>query len=69
MVVDTLGGRVQVKWAMEAAATPSAQLLGMNKIVSEDALRRALARMSHAQSSAWLCPHFVRCCWRGNCFF
>jgi hypothetical protein len=124
MIVDTPGGRIHVKWEMEASATPSAQLaffaeflqttgiwdawiktcpirytspnasklvdvlgtwllailsghkryahvtalrgdkvsaqlLGMSKIVSEDALRRALARMSHEQSSHWLCPHLL----------
>jgi hypothetical protein len=124
MTVDTPGGRIQVKWEMEASATPSAQLaffaeflqttgiwdawiktcpirytspnaselvdvlgtwllailsghkryahvtalrgdkvsaqlLGMSKIVSEDALRRALARMSHEQSSSWICPHLL----------
>ena len=37
----------------------SAELLGMNKIISEDALRRALARMSETQSSTWLCHHLL----------
>jgi hypothetical protein len=37
----------------------SAQVLGMRKIISEDALRRSLARMTHAQSSAWLCPQLL----------
>lgn len=32
----------------------AAQALGMNKIVSEDALRRALERIDESQSSAWL---------------
>jgi Transposase DDE domain group 1 len=124
MIVDTPGGRIHVKWEMQASATPSAQLaffaeflqttgiwdawikscpirytspnacelvdvlgtwllailsghkryahvtalrgdkvsaqlLGMSKIVSEDALRRALARMSHEQSSNWLFPHLL----------
>jgi len=37
----------------------SPQILGMNKIISEDALRRALARMSAEQSSAWLAPQLL----------
>jgi hypothetical protein len=37
----------------------SSQILGMNKIISEDALRRALSRMSAEQSSAWLCPQLL----------
>ncbi len=37
----------------------SPQILGMNKIISEDALRRALARMSADQGSAWLCPQLL----------
>lgn len=37
----------------------SAQLLGMNKIISEDALRRALVRMDESTSSHWLCPHLL----------
>ena len=37
----------------------SPQILGMNKIISEDALRRALARMSAEQSSTWLCPQLL----------
>ena len=32
----------------------AAQALGMNKIVSEDALRRAISRIDEAASSAWL---------------
>ena len=32
----------------------SPQILGMNKIISEDALRRALARLSAQQSQDWL---------------
>ncbi len=35
----------------------SAAALGMEKIVSEDALRRALARMSAEESENWLTPH------------
>ncbi len=57
-VVDTLGGRMHVRWD-EAAA----QALGMNKVVSEDALRRALQRIDEAASAAWLRPslqHSVR---------
>jgi hypothetical protein len=41
----------------------AAQALGMNKIVSEDALRRALERMDEASSTAWMRPalqHSVR---------
>ena len=37
----------------------SAQLLGMSKIISEDALRRALLRMDGNQSCQWLCPHLL----------
>jgi hypothetical protein len=37
----------------------SPQLLGMSKIVSEDALRRALARMSEDESRASLQPQFM----------
>ncbi len=121
MVVDTLGGRMQVRWDESAQATPNGQLvffaeflastgvfdrwvercplsytspnapgkrdvlgtlllailaghrryahitalrgdavaakaLGMDKVISEDAMRRALARMDEAASSAWLRP-------------
>lgn len=127
-VVDTLGGRMHVRWDESAAATPhgqlvffaqflattgvferwvsscpleyrsgnapnkrdvlgtlmlgmlaghrryahisalrgdavAAQALGMNKIVSEDALRRALERIHEAASTAWMRPalmHSVR---------
>ena len=41
----------------------AAQALGMNKIVSEDALRRALERIDEASSTAWMRPalmHSVR---------
>ena len=41
----------------------AAQALGMNKIVSEDALRRALGRIDEAASTAWMRPalmHSVR---------
>lgn len=41
----------------------AAQALGMNKIVSEDALRRALERIDEASSMAWMRPalmHSVR---------
>lgn len=34
----------------------SPQILGMNKLISEDALRRSLARMESEQSKAWLVP-------------
>jgi hypothetical protein len=37
----------------------SREILGIKKIVSEDALRRALARMSAEQSQAWLQPHLL----------
>jgi hypothetical protein len=124
--VETPGGRIQIRWDMEASATPNAQLaffaeflattgvyeswvntcplsyasgnasqshkrdvlgtwflsilaghhryahitglrgdgvspqlLGMSKIVSEDALRRALARMSAAESQNWLRPQLL----------
>lgn len=127
-VVDTLGGRMHVRWDDSAAATPhgqlvffaeflaatgvferwvsacplayrggnapdkcdvlgtlmlgmlaghrryahitalrgdavAAQALGMNRIVSEDALRRALERIDEASSTAWMRPalmHSVR---------
>jgi Transposase DDE domain group 1 len=41
----------------------AAQALGMNKVVSEDALRRALERIDQTSSSAWMRPalmHSVR---------
>lgn len=41
----------------------AAQALGMNKIISEDALRRALERIDEAASTAWMRPalmHSVR---------
>ena len=127
-VVDTLGGRMHVRWDQGAAATPhgqlvffaeflaatgvferwvsscpleyrsgnapdkrdvlgtlmlgllaghrryahitalrgdavAAQALGMNKVVSEDALRRALERIDECSSTAWMRPalmHSVR---------
>jgi hypothetical protein len=37
----------------------SPQILGMNKIISEDALRRALARLSAEQSRDWLAPQLM----------
>ena len=37
----------------------SPQILGMSKIVSEDALRRALARLSADESRNWLQPHLL----------
>lgn len=37
----------------------SPQILGMSKIVSEDALRRALARLSAEQSRNWLRPQLL----------
>src|ERR1039457_4086171 len=37
----------------------SPQILGMSKIVSEDALRRALARMSATESQDWLRPQLL----------
>ena len=41
----------------------AAQALGMNNVVSDDALRRALERIDEASSAAWLRPslmHSVR---------
>ncbi len=37
----------------------SPQILGMQKIISEDALRRCLSRMSAEQSQAWLVPQLL----------
>ena len=37
----------------------SPQILGMDKIISEDALRRSLARMSAEQSQTWLAPQLL----------
>jgi len=37
----------------------SPQILGMSKIISEDALRRALARMSAEESQKWLRPQLL----------
>jgi hypothetical protein len=34
----------------------AAQALGMDRVVSEDALRRALSRIEETASAAWLCP-------------
>src|ERR1700675_5018322 len=34
----------------------AAQALGMDRIVSEDALRRGLSRIDETASAAWLCP-------------
>jgi len=102
-VVDTLGGRMNVRWDEGAAATPHGQvvffaeflaatgvferwvsscplqyrsgnapdkrdvlgtlMLGMARVVSEDALRRALERIDEASSAAWMRPslmHSVR---------
>lgn len=123
-VVDTLGGRMHVRWDDHAAATPNGQLvffaeflattgvfdrwvsgcplsyrsgnapdkrdvlgtlllallaghkryahitalrgdavaaqaLGMNKVISEDALRRALERIDEAASTAWMRPSLL----------
>ena len=125
MVVDTLGGRVQVSWDPESAATPfgqlvffaeflevsglfdawveecpliynspnapkkrdvlgtwnlsilaghrryahvtalrsdgvSPQILGMSKIVSEDALRRALGKIPEAEGTEWMRKHLFK---------
>jgi hypothetical protein len=38
----------------------AAQALGMNKVVSEDALRRALERIDEAASTAWMRPALQR---------
>jgi hypothetical protein len=35
------------------------QILGMQKIISDDALRRALSRMNTEQSQAWLAPQLL----------
>jgi hypothetical protein len=37
----------------------SPQILGMQKIISEDALRRSLSRMNAEQSQAWLTPQLM----------
>jgi hypothetical protein len=37
----------------------AAQALGMDRIVSEDALRRALSRIDEMASAAWLCPALI----------
>jgi hypothetical protein len=37
----------------------SPQILGMQKIISEDALRRSLSRMNAQQSQAWLVPQLL----------
>ena len=37
----------------------SPQILGMEKIISEDALRRSLSRMNAEQSQAWLAPQLL----------
>ena len=39
--------------------TVSAQTLGMQKIISEDALRRSLSRMNAEQSQRWLAPQLL----------
>lgn len=124
LVVDTLGGRMHVRWDEHAAGTPNGQLvffaeflattgvfdrwvsscplsyrsgnapdkrdvlgtlmlgmlaghkryahitalrgdavaaqaLGMNKVVSEDALRRAMERIDEAASTAWMRPSLM----------
>ncbi|WP_414039217.1 transposase [Acidithiobacillus sp. M4-SHS-6] len=125
MMVDTLGGRIQVSWDKDAAATPMGQIvffaayleatglfdtwvedcplvytspnapqkrdvlgtlllsilaghrryahvtglrsdgvspriLGMHKIVSEDALRRALGKIPEAEGTAWMREHLFK---------
>jgi hypothetical protein len=37
----------------------SPQILGMEKIISEDALRRSLSRMKAEQSQAWFAPQLL----------
>ena len=37
------------------------ELLGMNKVVSEDAVRRAFGRMDQSQGMQWLTNHLGRC--------
>jgi hypothetical protein len=39
----------------------AAQALGMNKVVSEDALRRALERIDEVASTAWMRPALMHC--------
>ncbi|WP_169829319.1 hypothetical protein [Acidithiobacillus albertensis] len=125
MIVDTLGGRIQVSWDQESAATPMGQMvffaaylettglfdtwveesplhytspnapqkrdvlgtlflsilaghrryahvtalrsdgvspniLGMGKIVSEDALRRALSKIPEAEGTEWMRKHLFK---------
>ena len=38
----------------------AAQALGMRRVISEDAMRRALARMDEEQSRKWLRPALMR---------
>jgi len=38
----------------------AAQALGMRQVISEDAMRRALARMDEEQSAKWLRPALMR---------
>jgi Transposase DDE domain group 1 len=57
------GHRVAAQRGDVGVAAVAAQALGMNKVVSEDALRRALERIDESQSSAWMRPalmHSVR---------
>lgn len=42
----------------------AAQALGMNKVASEDALRRALERIEETASTQWKPSRVARCCWR-----
>ena len=37
----------------------SPQILGMHKIIREDALRRSLSRISAQQSRVWLAPQLM----------
>ena len=37
-----------------------AQALGMRRVISEDAMRRALSRMNEEQSAKWLRPAPMR---------
>ena len=42
--------------------TVSCELLGMNKVVSDDSARRALKKIDEAQGIQWLRQHLYSCC-------
>src|SRR5438270_5945627 len=60
VIADTFAGRVHVEWEKGegAVVTPLGQLnpplLGMTKVVSEDAVRRALSKIAAEAGRAWL---------------